>query len=214
MQFFMPKSYNSHMAKIIVVLGPPGSGKSTLSERFANLSGNELVVFHISAGNCLRDIRTGVRNSVFEPIINSSNASSPLRHEVVNGVIFESISRYPENSLVIVDGYPMFPDAIEHFLTAIDKGNHTLLGCISLEISLENSRQRLSARGRRNGERIVCESDSEFAERRYRDYLDYTKNAIEKLGKIIPVIDINAESNLDEVYDAYNNAIMELISKI
>jgi len=53
----------------------PGAGKSTHSERLANYSVNKRSVFHISAGNRLRDIRNGVVLCT-EDVINSPDAPS------------------------------------------------------------------------------------------------------------------------------------------
>jgi len=206
-------SYNSAMAEIIVVHGTPGAGKSTHSERLANYSINERPVFHISAGNRLRDIRIGVVESAYSSVINSPDAPSLLDHRVVNGVIFEFVSQCPENSIVLVDGYPRFSDATGVFLETIKEGNHTLLGCINLNISLETSTERLSGRGMRSGERIKGGSSAEFAEKRYADHLKYTNEAVQTLGEVARVINVDAESDLNTVWEAYNEAFKTLTTK-
>lgn len=201
------------MAEIIVVHGTPGAGKSTHSERLANYSVNERSVFHISAGNRLRDIRTGIVESAYGDVINSPDAPSMLDHKIVNGVIFEFVLQCPENSVMLVDGYPRFPDATGVFLEAIKEGNHTLLGCINLNISLETSIERLSGRGVRSGERIKGGSSVEFVEKRYADHLKYTNEAVHALGEAATVININAELDLNTVWEAYNEAFRALTSK-
>lgn len=201
------------MAEILVVHGTPGAGKSTHSERLANYSINEPPVFYISAGNRLRAIRTGVVESAFSDVINSPDAPSMLDHRIVNGVIFEFVSQCPENSVVLVDGYPRFPDATGVFLETIKEGNHTLLGCINLNISLETSIERLSGRGVRSGERIKSGSSAEFAEKRYADHLKYTNEAVQALGEVAPIINIDAESDLNTIWEAYNEAFKTLTGK-
>lgn len=201
------------MAEIIVIHGTPGAGKSTHSERLANYSVNERPVFHISAGNRLRDIRNGIVESAYGEVINSPDAPPLLDHKVVNGVIFEFISQCPENSVVLVDGYPRFSDATGVFLETIKEGNHTLLGCINLSISLETSKERLSGRGVRSGERIRGDSSVEFAEKRYADHLKYTNEAVRTLGEVTRVINVDAEADLNTVWEAYNEAFKTLASK-
>lgn len=123
------------MAEIIVVHGPPGSGKTIHSERLTQFSFSDHPIFHISAGNRLREIRTRSVDSRFSAEVNDPNAHALLDHRIVNGIIFEYISDCPADSIVLVDGYPRFADAIDVFMKAVKEGSHTLLGCINLNIS-------------------------------------------------------------------------------
>ena len=196
------------MAKIVVIHGTPGAGKTTHSERLVKLSRADYPVFHISAGNRLRDIRTGVIQSTFGLEINNPSAPALLDHRIVNGVIFEYIEQHTRNSIVLVDGYPRFVDAIEPFIEAIKTGGHELLGCLNLSISLETCMARLSGRGVRRGERIGVDIDS--VERRYFEHSTYTIEAVKALKEITRVIDIDAESHQEIVWESYLLAFQEL----
>lgn len=135
------------MAEIIIIHGTPGSGKSTHSEKLTQFSYGGFPIFHISVGNRLRDIRTGNKDSKFSSEINNPYAPALLDHRIVNNIIFEYIEECPADSIVLVDGYPRFVDAIDIFMDSIKGDNHTLLGCINLSISLETCMSRLSVRG-------------------------------------------------------------------
>ena len=200
------------MTDIIVVHGTPGAGKSTHSIKLAQFSLDERPIFHISAGNRLRDVRIGEFNSAFNAEINNPNAPMLLDHQIVNGVIFEYISQCPPDSIVLVDGYPRFTDAIDLFVEAIKEGGHKLLGCINLSISLETCMSRLSGRGSRRGERIGNTRD--FVEKRFSDHLTYTTEAVNKLEEIVPVINIDAESNEQVVWESVNEAVRRLVYSI
>jgi len=200
------------MADIIIIHGVPGAGKSTHSRKLTQYSINERPIFHISAGELLRAIRTGEINSTFSNQVNSPEAPSPLDHELVNNIIFERICSYPPNSIVLVDGYPSFPDAVDPFMETIREGNHNLLGCLHLKISIETSISRLTIRGVRKGERFI-DITPHVAEKRYREYLTHTIAAIKTLGKMVPVVNIDTESNQQVVWESFVKGVNELINK-
>ncbi len=198
------------MAEIIVVHGTPGSGKSTHSEKLTQFSYRGRPIFHISAGNRLRDIRTHSVESRFSAEINDPNAPRLLDHRIVNGIIFEYISECPDNSIVLIDGYPRFKDAIGVFMEAVKEGGHKLLGCINLNISLETSMARLSGRGVRRGERISITMES--VEKRFSEHLTYTTEATNALREFVPVIDVDAEPDMNTVWESYSEACRKLIN--
>lgn len=168
-------------------------------------------ISHISIGNTLRDIRTGIANSKFSMVINDPDAPALLDHNLINDLILELISECSPDSIVLVDGYPRFADAIDVFADSLREGGHTLLGCINLNVSLETCMARLSERGARSGERIVLNRDS--VEKRFSEHLTYTTEAVNVLRKITKVIDINAESSRDVVWELYVEAFRELVAK-
>ena len=162
------------MTNIIVVHGPPGSGKSDHSRKLSQYSLDDRLIFHFSIGDHIRDIRTGNSNSAFKDCeINDPATPEYTKHQEVNGIVFEYVNECPRNSIVIVDGYPRFPEAIGFFKHSIEASNHNYLGCINLRVSQETSVVRLSTRGVRSGERIFSIT-SDFVENRYSEYIDHT----------------------------------------
>lgn len=201
------------MAEIIVVHGYAGSGKSTQCSRLEKEGYFGSPVQHISAGNRLRSIRTGLATSTYEPIINSPDAPSPLPDEVVSGAILESILE-PENNngLVLIDGYPRHPAAVEAFRGELDNRSHRLLGTIALQVSLETSVQRILERGERAGEKIKAVTLQEFAVQRYELDRNTTNIAIETLADFAPVEIVDSSGERDPVYESFRKSIANLLT--
>ncbi len=193
-----------------MVHGAPGAGKTTQSKKLSTYLIEGRQIGHISAGERLRAIRNGEFQSKYGIEVNNPNAPDPLDHQLVNKIIFESIALCPPDSIVLVDGYPCFIEAVEPFLEALRKGNHLFLGCLNLQISQETSIIRLSARGARRGERIVGINEN-AAERRYREHMRYTPKTIEKLGETAPIVNINAELGREEVWQSFSDAFGKLV---
>lgn len=200
------------MAEVIVVHGYAGSGKSTHCSRLAQESYFDTPVQHISAGNRLRSIRTGHSVSAYEPIINNPDAPSPLPDEVVSGAILESVLEAKNDSLlVLIDGYPRHPTAVEAFRDELADRSHRLLGTIALQVSLETSVQRILQRGERAGEKIKADTLQEFAVQRYELDRKTTAVAIETLAEFAPVEIIDSSGERDVVYEKFRRSIGNLL---
>lgn len=201
------------MAEVIVVHGYAGSGKSTQCSRLEQEGYFDSSVQHISAGNRLRSIRTGLAISTYERLINSPDAPSPLPDEVVSGAILESVLE-PEsnNALVLIDGYPRHPTAVEAFQDELANRSHRLLGTIALQVSLETSVQRILQRGERAGEKIKADTLQEFAAQRYGLDRSTTNIAIEALAEFAPVEIIDSGGERDVVYKKFRKSIANLLN--
>ena len=198
------------MAEIVIVNGYAGAGKSTQGTRLAREGFNGITVHHVSAGNRLRDIKTGRSPSRFSADINLPNAPSPLPDEVVNGVVFEAISGDPYDTLVLMDGYPRLPGAVAIFHNMLQAEGHQLIGTIAMEILRETSIERVLTRGGRAGE-IIKEGDLEwYAAHRYDEYSLTTTLAIGELGLLAPIERIDAGRDIDAVYLDFKAALGRL----
>ena len=200
------------MAEIIVVHGYVGSGKSTQCNKLVNEGLEGQTVQHISAGNRLREIRTGTSYSEFSTIINSADAPSPLPDEVVDGVIFESIeNKYDSKSLILIDGYPRHPSAVESFTVSIREKSHILLGTVALQTSLETSIKRILSRGKREGEKILDINLETHATKRYEKDKKTTNLAVAMLSNFAAVEIVNTDIDIDSAFHNFKLSIMNII---
>lgn len=198
------------MAELIVVHGYPGAGKSTQATRLLGDASFERNLLHVSAGNQLRDIRTNTIASRYSDFINSPDAPSPLPDSIVNDVIFEPIEAAPNATLALIDGYPRHPSAIDVFTNYVDRHDHTYLGAVVLEITLQTSIDRITSRGLRPGEKMKDRSFVELGKKRFEDHKRLTLSAIDRLAEYGPVEQLDANDAEDVVWRRFRSAIGKL----
>lgn len=197
------------MAEIVVVHGYAGSGKSTQCEKLAELKYAEEPIAHVSAGNRLRAIRTGVEDSKLAARIISWTDPSPLPDEIVNEAMFESINTTAAG-LFLIDGYPRHPSAINMFRGAVRASGHSLRGCINLTVSEEVSVERILGRGQRPGERLRGDSLEAYARWRYQEDTAKTQATVDYLGASIPVELVAADTSVELVTPRFIAALGNL----
>ena len=198
------------MTEIIVIHGPPGSGKSVQSERLAEEGLPNREVRHVSAGNRLRGIRSGQIASAYSDLVNPEPGKRVLLdHNVMTGVIFEYINQVPRTDLVMVDGYPRFLEAVPAFIELSGKYGHDLLGCINLRVSERVSLDRVLGRGGREGE-VGVSNLAELVKKRYQEHLNFTVPAIDAMGRITEIVNIDAEQSIEGVWRQLYQAVLKL----
>lgn len=127
----------------LVLLGPPGSGKSTQGEILARQKG----IPHISVGQLVRDeIATGTeRGRQLEAETRGGNLASA---ETIRGLVQDRLEQEDARQGFLLDGYPrqlsQVP-ALEEMRKDLGWGEIRVIG---LEVSEDESVRRLNGRGR------------------------------------------------------------------
>lgn len=126
----------------IVLLGPPGSGKSTQAAFFEHMFG----AAHIDIGAALR--RVAQEQTPFGARVNEiiHDRKELVPDEIIHTVLIREFERLPKDQPVVVDGAPRCESQIEDVLSAIRDFGRNFRGVVFLDLPVEESVRRISKR--------------------------------------------------------------------
>lgn len=189
------------MRKLFLIIGAPGSGKTTDAELIAQKHEN---IAHYSAGDMFRaEVASG--SDLGKTIEGYINAGNIVPIEIAIETIVTAIKKAP-TPVVIIDGYPRSVEQMEE----LDKflSNETdveLINVIEIEVSTDTARDRVLGRARGNDDKIqVFNNRMKVYGEPLADIQNfYTKKAI--LHKI------NGERTVEEIVDELDQFILSKI---
>lgn len=133
------------MKKLFLVIGAPGSGKTTDAEIISK--NNDQVMVHYSTGELLRaEVASGSEKGRLIEDFTSKGNLVPL--EIVVETIVEAIANAPKE-VVLIDGYPRSSEqmvALDRILK--DKKTIALVSVIEVEVSEKIACERVLGRAR------------------------------------------------------------------
>jgi adenylate kinase len=185
--------------KIIIVFGPPGSGKGTQ----ANLLAKSLNAEHLSTGNILRnevDKKSELGKKVADILKKGILVSDELIIEIVERYISESRSNY-----FIFDGFPRTLKQAEMFESILEKKSISDVKVVNLFVENNELKNRLLNRARienrtdDNEETIA--NRLEVYEKQTYPLLIYFENAKRK------ILDIEGVGKIEDVQKTIVNAL-------
>ncbi len=128
--------------KNYILLGPPGSGKSTQAKNLQETFG----LAHIDIGSEMRAVAkedTSFGRNLNE-IINQRHELAS--NEIMSAVLEQALKRVPENAGVLIDGAPRNVPQIEAVLQALHHFERSIEKVIFISISEEDAVERISKR--------------------------------------------------------------------
>ena len=190
------------MKKLTLIVGAPGSGKTTDAEIIAK--NNEQSIVHYSTGDLLR-AEVASKSDLGNEINGYISKGNLVPLKIVVGTIVSAINKSPKNN-VIIDGYPRSieqMDALSDFLDGED--NIELIAVIKAEVSEQTAMDRVLGRAR-------GDDDNEIV---FKNRMKVFTEPMEDIAKfysdknIYYVID--AERSIEEIVADMEKLIKELI---
>ena len=188
---------------IIVLLGPPGSGKGTQAE----LIYKKFNFFHFSTGNILRNEvkeKTKIGQEI-ESIINAGKLiSDKIIIQIVDNKITEKLGRYKG---FLFDGFPRNLDQAQALDTLLNKGNQTLSTVIQLYVDEKEAVKRIQ---KRKLEEKRQDDNEDVLKSRLKVYLNETKPLLDFYQKENKLNKINGMQTINDVNNQINDFILSL----
>ena len=188
---------------IIVLLGPPGSGKGTQAELICKKFG----FFHFSTGNILRNEvkkKTKIGKEI-ELIINAGKLiSDKTIIKIVDNQISKQLKLYKG---FLFDGFPRNLSQAKAFDILLGKNNQSITGVIQLSVHEEEISKRIQ---KRKLEEKREDDNENVLKSRLDVYFDETKPLLDFYQKKNKLNKINGTQTINDVNDQINSHILNL----
>jgi adenylate kinase len=173
--------------KIVVIIGPPGSGKGTVSKMLSDKKG----MVHISTGDLIRnsedeELKEIIKGGNFIP---DSSMLKMLRKEIKGLDISKG---------VILDGFPRTIRQAKSLDSMLGKLGLGLSHAIYLDVDEPVAKDRIKERSKKEN-RSDDKSDS-IINKRFEDYKEKTMPLIDFYTRSRKNIDIDASKSPERVY--------------
>ena len=179
---------------IIILLGPPGSGKGTQ----ANFIQNKLSIPHLSTGDILRQ---SVKNKTeLGNIVKNVMAKGELvSDELVLQIIIERISQNDCDKGFILDGYPRNITQAESLKEVLKDVNRNIDRIIFLDVDFKVLQSRIETRSKENNDEIRADDTSEVLIKRLDEYKLQTAPLAEYYSRDKKFKKINGMNTISDV---------------
>jgi adenylate kinase len=185
--------------KNIIIFGPPGTGKGTMSKKLSE----EFGLRHISTGDIIRknqEDKTKI-GLLADRIVNGGGL---LPDDVVNEMIKQEIIDDKYSSGFIFDGFPRTPGQAKMLDQFLNKRGTPVTAVIHLDVPKWVAQNRIIERGKTS---LRKDDTAEAFPTRWNAYTKDTVPAINYFVGRERVSVVNSEKSIEEVYEEVRNII-------
>ncbi|MEK6829873.1 MAG: adenylate kinase [Nanoarchaeota archaeon] len=178
--------------KNIIIFGPPGTGKGTMSKKLAE----EFGLKHISTGDIIRknqEEKTKI-GQLADKIVNDGNL---LPDDIVNEMIKQEIIDDKTSPGFIFDGFPRTPGQAKMLDQFLNRKNTPVSAVIYLDVPKWVAIERIVERGKTSNRKDDTEEAFPTRWNAYQKDTIPAMNYFEGRGKVTK---ISSEQSIDEVY--------------
>lgn len=173
--------------EILVILGPPGSGKGTISKRLVDK--NEFT--HISTGDL-------IRNSEDEELKKIIKKGDFIPDRVMVRMLRKALGKADLEKGIIIDGFPRNVKQSKMLDSLLGKIGVGLNHVIYLDLDEDKAKERISKRSEK--ENRDDDKDAEVISKRFNEYKEKTLPLIKKYKKSRKLVKIDASKKIENVY--------------
>ena len=179
---------------IIILLGPPGSGKGTQ----ANFIQNKLSIPHLSTGDILRQ---SVKNEtdLGNKVKNIMAKGELVSDDLVLDVIKERVSQSDCDQGFILDGYPRNIAQAESLNILLKDINRNIDRILFIDVDFSVLQSRIESRSKENNEEKRADDTSEVLVKRLYEYKSQTAPLSEYYSNDKKFKKINGMKTIGEV---------------
>ncbi len=175
------------MGALILLMGPTGAGKSTQGDMLARDMGG----VHLSSGTLLRQdprVAATLNNGQLTPAAE------------VERVIGEAIDGVPEDRPLILDGFPRTMSNVEWIERELESHHRKVTKVLLLELDIETSLARLSARDR-------MDDAPDVIRKKYEIFAHTTQAVVDYYDRVGLLVRVDGRRSPEEVYSDVKAAV-------
>ena len=179
------------MKQLIVVIGLPGSGKDTQIEFMQRVRKVEV----IRIGDLIRE-----RAKTNPSIAQALHSGNLVDYDLVNSIVQQQLESFPDGSIIVSDGFPRDSDQADWMESYASTHGIEIAKYILLDISDQESLQRLLKRGR-------ADDTEPIIRRRIEVFHELTDEVIESVRGRDKFASVDAIGSTDEIFKRLRAAL-------
>jgi adenylate kinase len=179
-----------------IIIGPPGSGKGTLSKEIAK----QYNLQHISTGELLRE-RSKINDETGKVISNLINNGNFVSDDLIKTIIEEEIKKNPN---FILDGFPRTTKQY-HMLNKIFENESKKPVAIVLQAGIKVVLERIKIRSQK--ENREDDKSEEILKTRMTEYIKKTQPVVNQYLRYSSSIILDANKTKEEVFEDFKQKL-------